>query len=74
VRSRVLGPEHPETMSSMHNLAVTPRNMGDLSRAWELEQRVVGGRTRVLGPEHMDSIEASIDLGFMMWEHGDTLD
>ncbi|KAL3428787.1 hypothetical protein BDV09DRAFT_181469 [Aspergillus tetrazonus] len=35
---KVLGPEHPYTLTSMHNLAYTLKTLGDLSQALSLYQ------------------------------------
>ncbi|KJZ69702.1 hypothetical protein HIM_10908 [Hirsutella minnesotensis 3608] len=51
-RKRVLGEEHPETLSSMANLASTYRNQGRWKEAEELGVRVLEARKRVLGEEH----------------------
>ena len=51
-RNRVLGPEHPETLTSMDNLASTYLNQGRWQEAEELLAQMIEIRTRVLGPEH----------------------
>ena len=49
---RVLGEEHPDTLTSMNNLAETLRAQGDHDGARQLQERVLEVRTRVLGEEH----------------------
>ncbi|KAF2133614.1 TPR-like protein [Dothidotthia symphoricarpi CBS 119687] len=49
---RVLGPEHPDTLTSMHNLALTYQSQGRWKEAEELDVQVVEIRTRVLGSKH----------------------
>ena len=49
---RVLGEEHPDTLTSMANLASTYRNQGRWKEAEELEVRVMETTKRVLGEEH----------------------
>jgi hypothetical protein len=51
---RVLGPEHPDTLTSMCNLAHMMRHMGAWLEARELTERVLAVRLQVLGPEHPD--------------------
>ncbi len=51
-RRRVLGAEHPDTLSSMNNLAGTLRNQGDLAGARQLQEAVLAACRRVLGAEH----------------------
>ena len=48
-RKRVLGEEHPDTLTSMANLASTYRNQGRWKEAEELEVQVMETRKRVLG-------------------------
>ena len=56
VRTRVLGEEHPDTLGSMNNLALTIKAQGDLVSAQRLHERVLGVITRVLGEEHPDTL------------------
>ncbi len=53
---RVLGPEHPDTLRSVNNLAVLYRNQGKYEQAEPLLQRALTTRERVLGPEHPDTV------------------
>ena len=43
-RERVLGPEHPDTLTSRHNLAFCLQAMGDRAAAEPLYRRVLAGR------------------------------
>ena len=54
---RVLGPEHPDTLSSLNNLAVLYEDQGKYEQAEPLYQRALATRERVLGPEHPDTLE-----------------
>jgi hypothetical protein len=72
-RTRLLGPEHPDTLTAMSNLASSLQSMGDLPGARELEERVVGVRTRVLGPEHPDTLTAMSNLASSFQSMGDSL-
>ena len=49
-RTRVLGEEHPSTLTSMANLASTYWKQGRWKEAEELEVQVMETRKRVLGP------------------------
>ncbi|KAK7039318.1 FabD/lysophospholipase-like protein [Favolaschia claudopus] len=49
---QLLGKEHPDTLSSMANLAATYRDQGQWGEAEELEVTVLEARKRVLGKEH----------------------
>ncbi|MDX2709582.1 tetratricopeptide repeat protein [Streptomyces sp. PA03-6a] len=55
-RTRIQGPDHPETLRSHHNLAVTLADSGLFDEA-EAELRIaLDGRTRTLGPEHPHTV------------------
>ncbi|KAH7319053.1 hypothetical protein BKA65DRAFT_356306, partial [Rhexocercosporidium sp. MPI-PUGE-AT-0058] len=51
-RKRVLGAEHPSTLTSIVNLASTYRNQGRRKEAEDLEVQVIETFKRVLGAEH----------------------
>jgi tetratricopeptide (TPR) repeat protein len=51
-KNRVLGAEHPDTLTSMAYLALTYRNQGRWKEAEELEVQVMEMTKRVLGEEH----------------------
>src|SRR6266581_3902872 len=53
---QVLGPEHPDTLSTINNLALLYWNQGKYEQAEPLYQRSLAGRERVLGPEHPDTL------------------
>lgn len=58
VCQRVLGSEHPDTLSSMGNIALTLRAQGDLAGALTLNEQALDIRRRVLGPEHPSTLRA----------------
>ena len=53
---RVLGQEHPSTLTSMANLASTFLNQGRWKEAEELFVQVMETRMRVLGREHPSTL------------------
>ncbi|KAK7039332.1 FabD/lysophospholipase-like protein [Favolaschia claudopus] len=55
-------PEHPDTLSSMANLASTCYVQGELNEAEELEVIVLAARKRVLGEEHPDTLFSMANL------------
>ena len=63
-----LGPEHPETLQSMHNLASTYRKLARADEALELFQETLTIRTRVLGPDHFETLQSMHGLG---WTYAD---
>ena len=52
VYNRVLGPEHPCTLTSMASLAVTYSNHGKYEEAGELKLKVQDSPQKMLGLEH----------------------
>ncbi|KAF4436977.1 hypothetical protein FACUT_6014 [Fusarium acutatum] len=61
-RSKVLGEEHPDTLTSMANLASTYRNQGRWKEAEELEVAVLETRKRALGEEHPSTLTTMANL------------
>lgn len=55
-RERVLGPEHPDTLTSWHQLAFWAGEAGDRAAARDMFARLLPVRERVLGPEHPDTL------------------
>ncbi|KAL3432215.1 hypothetical protein BDV09DRAFT_206108 [Aspergillus tetrazonus] len=58
-RKAVLGPEHPDTLSSMHNLAYIYNSMGRNTEASELMTQCATLRARNIGPTHPDTLSSS---------------
>lgn len=52
IRRRVLGPEHPDTLMSINNLAVVYFDEGKYAQAEALFSQTLEIMRRVLGPEH----------------------
>jgi tetratricopeptide (TPR) repeat protein len=61
-RSRVLGEDHPDTLTSHASLGFVYLSVGDLERALPLLERTAAERARVLGEEHPDAIASQHDL------------
>ena len=55
IREKVLGPEHPDTATSLNNLAGLYRDTGAYTKAEPLYSRALAIREKVLGPEHPDT-------------------
>ena len=70
-RERVLGPEHPDTLTSVSNLAVLLKNKGDTAGAEPLYRRALAARERVLGSEHPDTLETLNNLAALLKGKGD---
>ena len=62
---RTLGPEHPDTLISVNNLAWLRYHQGRLGEAVELMLRAVAGLERVLGAGHPHTEGAKESLKVM---------
>jgi hypothetical protein len=71
VSRRVLGEEHPDTLTSMDSWAEALCHQGDLSGAREIQEQVLGVRRRVLGEEHPDTLTSMNNLGQTLYHQGD---
>ena len=63
-KKAVLGEEHPDTLTSMANLASTYWNQGRWKEAEELEVGVMETTKRVLGEEHPHTLTSMANLAF----------
>jgi Tetratricopeptide repeat len=61
-RKRVLGQEHPHTLTSINNLAFTRKEQGRKWEAIELMAECVQLRNRVLHAEHPDALSSAAAL------------
>jgi serine/threonine protein kinase len=55
-----LGPDHPDTLVSMHNLANAYAALGDESQAYEIRHETLARRTSKLGLEHVDTLRSRL--------------
>ncbi len=56
IREQVLGPEHPDTATSLNNLAILYYDQGKYGQAEPLYQRALTIIEKALGPDHPDTI------------------
>jgi hypothetical protein len=64
VRERVLGPEHPATLTARGNLASWTGQAGDPAAARDLFAALLPAFERVLGPEHPATLTARGNLAY----------
>jgi len=67
----VLGPEHPDTLVSVNNLACLLSSRGDHVGAQPLYERALEASERVLGPEHPDTLISVSGLALLLHQEGD---
>jgi tetratricopeptide (TPR) repeat protein len=70
-KTRLLGEEHPDTLSTLQNLAVTLQAQGDLPGARRLYERALEAMTRLLGEEHPDTLNTLQNLAGTLYAQGD---
>jgi hypothetical protein len=68
-RKAVLGAEHPDTLTSMVNLAHTWKSQRRLSDALALLEACYRLRKKVLGPDHPDTRDSFHALGNWRDQH-----
>jgi tetratricopeptide (TPR) repeat protein len=69
LRERVLGKEHPDTLTSMDNLALLLIRQGKYGEAEEIHRRTLEIRERperVLGEEHPDTLASIYCLAYLL--------
>ncbi|MBI2305846.1 MAG: tetratricopeptide repeat protein [Rhodocyclales bacterium] len=66
-----LGEEHPNTISSINNLASTLQAQGDLAGAQVLQESALAIQRRVLGEEHPDTLTSINNLAGTLQAQGD---
>jgi tetratricopeptide (TPR) repeat protein len=59
---RVLGPDHPDTLTSRNNLAAAYESAGRLDEAIALLERTLAESERVLGPDHPNTLSSRNNL------------
>ena len=66
IKKEVLGPKHPETLSTMHNLAYTYWGQGQHAKVLSLMRVVKDLRVNGLGKDHPDTVLSSSTI--QKWE------
>ena len=68
---RELGPDHPDTLTSVNNLGILLKDKGDYEGAEKLYRRALEGREKQLGPDHPSTLTSVSNLGSLLWVMGD---
>jgi serine/threonine protein kinase len=69
-RRRLLGNEHPDTLSSVEQVAVVLFNQGKIAESEPLAREALAGRRRVLGEEHRDTLQSVGSMGALLQAQG----
>ena len=69
LRKAKLGPDHPDTLRTMNNLAITYHALGREAEALELREKTLALHKAKLGPDHPDTLGSMIGLAgsYMPW-------
>ncbi|MEU8102061.1 tetratricopeptide repeat protein, partial [Streptomyces rubiginosohelvolus] len=59
---RILGPDHPATLTSRNNLASTLSDLGEHQQAADLHQQNLTDIERILGPDHPATLTSRNNL------------
>ncbi|HTC42085.1 MAG TPA: serine/threonine-protein kinase, partial [Candidatus Acidoferrales bacterium] len=70
IQQRVLGPNHPDTLRSAHDLANALDDQGHFAEAEKLDRQTLAARLRVLGPENPDTLASQSGLGGVLTNEG----
>ena len=62
ILERILGPDHPETLRTMTNLATSDAALGRQAEALKLREHVLPSQKAKLGPDHPDTLATKIRL------------
>ncbi|KAF2735267.1 hypothetical protein EJ04DRAFT_216254 [Polyplosphaeria fusca] len=66
-RHRLLGAEHPDTLTSVSNLGSVLERQGKYEEAEAMHRRALGGYEKMLGAEHPDTLTSMANLASMFW-------
>jgi hypothetical protein len=63
---KVLGPEHPDTLTSVSQLGSVLEQQGKYEEAEAMHRQDLAGSEKVLGPEHPDTLTSMHNLGLLL--------
>ncbi|KAJ5904758.1 uncharacterized protein N7473_001674 [Penicillium subrubescens] len=69
-REKVLGREHPDTLTSVSYLGLVLRRQGKYEEAEAMHRRALEAREKVLGREHPDTLTSVSNLGLVLDSQG----
>ena len=70
IREKMLGVEHPDTLTSVSNLALVLLYQGKYESAEEMNRRALEGGEKVLGVEHPDTLTSVSNLAAVLQYQG----
>ena len=70
-REKRLGLDHPDTLISVHNLAVVLRHQGNYEEAESTSRRALEGEEKSLGLLHPGTLMSVWNLAYLFYDQGD---
>ncbi|QPN66566.1 tetratricopeptide repeat protein [Synechococcus sp. CBW1006] len=70
-QERLLGPEHPSTLTTVGNLAGLYQDKGEYEQAEAFYSRALEARERLLGPEHPSTLTTVNNLALLYQDKGE---
>jgi tetratricopeptide (TPR) repeat protein len=71
LRSKYLGPDHPDTLISMNNLAVAYVTAGQPRKAVPLLEQTLAKKKELLGPDHLETLNGMNNLALAYKKAGE---
>ncbi|KAI1275681.1 kinesin light chain 1, partial [Xylaria sp. FL0933] len=68
---RVLGKDHPNTLTTLHNLALALWGQGEYEEAEKFYRQVMEAQERVLGKEHPSTLTTLHNLALALFDQGE---
>ena len=65
-REKALGKEHPNTLTSVSNLASVLRYQGKYEEVEEMNRRALEGKEKALGKEHPNTLTSVSNLALVL--------
>ncbi|MBC9730482.1 serine/threonine-protein kinase [Streptomyces sp. TRM68367] len=73
-RTHLLGPDHPDTLTSRYEVAFTLSRTGRTAEALREYKQVAEARIRVLGPDHPDTLAVRQEMAYVLGQLGRPFD
>jgi tetratricopeptide (TPR) repeat protein len=71
IRSKVLGPGHPDTLTSMNNIAAALDEQGKYAEAEKMHRKTLELRKEVLGAKHPDTLTSMNNVAYALSDQGE---
>jgi tetratricopeptide (TPR) repeat protein len=70
-REKTLGKDHPDTLSTVHNMGSVFDNQGEYGKALEWYQRALDGCEKTLGKDHPSTLSTVHNMGVLFAKQGE---